>query len=196
MPLDNSHLYRPGQVNGETINTSGFALLKQPLVNHETGNIGSFPDVEAMIPHYEGGPMKPYWLTPVRDSLASRGLLQPGPNNSSATEEDSGALWAARSAKMFVFAWKDRMEAMRKTEQLSGYEFWMLQDYWQASQGILDAYYKPKFDTASMVALTHLNDGIQLLVAQVGLGCFVTLSHCRIVAPAGLTPHTAAAAGR
>ena len=66
--------------------------------------------------------MKPWWLTPVRDSLASRGLI--GGNSS----EEGGTLWSERSNRMFVFAWKDRIEAMRKTEQLSGYEWWLLQD--------------------------------------------------------------------
>ena len=70
----------------------------------------------------EHGAMKPWWLSPIRDSLASRGLLGNG------SAQDSGALWAARSNKMYVFAWKDRMEAMRKTEALSGYEWWLLQD--------------------------------------------------------------------
>ena len=32
----------------------------------------------------------------------------------------------------------------------------------------MDAYYQPKFDTTSMDSLRHLNDGIQLLVAQQG----------------------------
>ena len=62
--------------------------MGQPLVNHETGNIGSFPDVEAQIPRWENGPMKPWWLTPVRESLATRGLLR------SNMSDDSGALWA------------------------------------------------------------------------------------------------------
>jgi beta-galactosidase/beta-glucuronidase len=130
MPLDNSHLYRPGNVSDRPF-PQGFKLFNQPLVNHETGNIGSFPDVEAQIPRWTGGPMKPWWLTPVRDSLASRGLL--GGNSS----EEGGALWAARSNRMFVFAWKDRMEAMRKTEQLSGYEWWLLQD---CASAPLDSY--------------------------------------------------------
>eukprot|EP01050_Picozoa_sp_SAG11_P038833 SAG11_NODE_16046_length_558_cov_1.132898_1_plen_110_part_10 len=48
------------------------------------------------------------------------------------------------------------------------YEWWLLQDYWTASQGILDAYYQPKFDNATMTALAALNAGVQLLVAQEG----------------------------
>ena len=88
--------------------------------------------------------MKPWWLTSVRDSLASRGLL--GSNASYA--EDTGAVWAARSARMYMFAWNDRMEAMRKTNELSGYEWWLLQDFWTTSNGILDSWYQPKYDNA------------------------------------------------
>ena len=37
-----------------------------------------------------------------------------------------------------------------------------------ASQGILDAYYQPKFDNGTMKSLAALNAGVQLLVAQEG----------------------------
>eukprot|EP01052_Picozoa_sp_SAG31_P001085 SAG31_NODE_35_length_31836_cov_10.841352_4_plen_1036_part_00 len=163
MPLDNPGLFRPGNVSALPY-PQGFRYFGQPLVNHETGNIGAFPDVEVQIPRWAHGPMKPWWLTSVRDSLASRGLL--GSNASYA--EDTGAIWAARSARMYMFAWKDRMEAMRKTKELSGYEWWLLQDFWTTSNGILDSYFQPKYTNTTMASLSRLNDGIQLLVAQEG----------------------------
>jgi hypothetical protein len=65
----------------------------------------------------EGG-MKPYWLTPSRDKLAALGLL--GENT----------VWSAASNKLFLFCWKNQIEAVRKTEMLSGYQWWLIQDYW------------------------------------------------------------------
>ena len=163
MPLDNPGLFRPGNVSALPF-PQGFRLWGQPLVNHETGNIGAFPDVEVQIPKWTHGPMKPWWLSSVRDSLVSRGLL----GSNASYSEDTGAVWAARSARMYMFAWKDRMEAMRKTNELSGYEWWLLQDFWATSNGILDSYYQPKYDNATMASLAGLNAGIQLLVAQEG----------------------------
>ena len=51
MPLDNSHLYRPGNVSDRPF-PQGFRYWDQPLVNHETGNVGAFPDVELQIPRW------------------------------------------------------------------------------------------------------------------------------------------------
>jgi hypothetical protein len=130
-----SHLYCLFPPELQWQSRGQWRILRETLgvhvVNHETGNIGAFPDVEVQIPKWADGPMKPWWLTPIRDSLTSRGML--GSNATYA--EDTGAVWAARSARMYLFAWKDRMEAMRKTNELSGYEWWLLQDFWTTSNG-------------------------------------------------------------
>ena len=113
MPLDNPHLFRPGNVSSFPY-PQGFEYFGQPLINHETGNIATFPDLGQME-NFEGGATKPFWLSPVRDKLQANGLL------------NESRMWHERSNKMYVFAWKDRMEAIRKTVQLSGYEWWLLQ---------------------------------------------------------------------
>ena len=40
------------------------------------------------------------------------------------------AMWSASSRRLFLFCWKDKIEAVRKTKRISGYEWWLLQDFW------------------------------------------------------------------
>ena len=60
--------------------------------------------------------VKPFWLTPARDKLQAIGLL--GENDA----------WTARSNALFVYCWKSKVEAVRKTARLSGYEWWLINE--------------------------------------------------------------------
>jgi hypothetical protein len=95
-------------------------------------------------------------LTPALDKLAATGLL--GEN----------ALWKQRSNQLFLFCWKNKLEAVRKTEKLSGYEWWLIQDYQEGSNGILDAHWTPKHDAAGMAVIKTLNQPLVLLAAELG----------------------------
>ena len=77
-----------------------------------------WPLLEDTIARFDSGGMKPYWLTPARDKLSALGLLE------------ENALWSAMSSQLFLFCWKNQIEAVRKTEILSGSEWWLVQDYW------------------------------------------------------------------
>ena len=83
----------------------------EPVIVHEMGNFVIWPLLDDSIGRFntETG-MKPYWLTPSRDKLAAQGLLS------------ENALWSAMSNKLFLFCWKNQIEAVRKTAMLSGYE--------------------------------------------------------------------------
>ena len=60
------------------------------------------------------------------------------------------------------------MEALRKNEKVSGYEWWLLQDFWMGGNGLLDTYYVPKHVPEDMVLVANMNAGVQLLVAEPG----------------------------
>ena len=126
-----------------------------PVINHEMGNFASFPLLDAEIARFTDN-IKPYWLTPVRGNLSANGLLQ------------ENAQWSQASRQLFVFCWKNQLEALRKTEQVSGYEWWLLQDFWTAANGILDTYYAPKHPAETVAQLRGLNDAVQLLIAEPG----------------------------
>ena len=127
-----------------------------PLINHEMGNFVSWPMLEDEISRFAHN-IKPYWLTPAYNKIASK-------NSSIALSEN--VLWSAASNRLFLFCWKDKMEALRKTEKISGNEWWLLQDYWMGSNGILDAYYAPKHPESEMREIANMNAGVMLLIAE------------------------------
>lgn len=81
------------------------------MIVHEMGNFVIWPLLDDSITQFDETAMKPYWLRPSREKLAAMGLL--GEN----------ALWSAMSAKLFLFCWKNQVEAVRKTSLISGYEW-------------------------------------------------------------------------
>lgn len=78
------------------------------------------------------------------------------------------ALWSAASNRLYLFCWKDKLEALRKTEKISGYEWWLLQDFWTGANGILDTYYVSKHPQSELQEIRNMNAGVQLLVAEPG----------------------------
>lgn len=123
---------------------------------HEMGNFVIWPLLEDTIARFDSGGMKPYWLTPARDKLSTLGLL--GEN----------ALWSELSSKLFLFCWKNQVEAVRKTELLSGYEWWLIQDYWMGSNGIMDFFWNPKLSETGMAEVKSINAAVSLLIAEPG----------------------------
>lgn len=102
----------------------------KPVVIHEMGNFGAFPDIaqEKLF----GGGIKPYWLTETRllaDKNGFGGQL---------------AKWRSCSQRLQAAALKVNMEAARLARGIGGYEQWLLQDYWTGSNGVLDMFLRPK----------------------------------------------------
>lgn len=77
-------------------------------------------------------------------------------------------LWTSCSNKLYLFCWKNKMEALRKTEKLSGNEWWLLQDFWTGSNGILDTYYEAKLTAADVDSIRVMNAPVLLTVAEPG----------------------------
>jgi len=126
-----------------------------PVTNHETGNFVIWPALDEQIAEFKGV-LKPYWLAPARDHLQKVGLL--GENK----------LWTYNSRQLYLFCWKNSMEALRKTEKISGYEWWLVQDYWMGSNGLVDTFFTPKLPASEIAEIKLLNAGLLLLVAEVG----------------------------
>ena len=126
-----------------------------PIINHEMGNFVSWPRLDLQISEFTDN-IRPYWLQPARDHLEQISLLQ---------END---LWWGCSNKLYTFCWKNSLEAVRKTEKISGNEWWLLQDFWMGSNGIVDTYFKPKHPPEEIAELANLNSPVMLLVAEPG----------------------------
>ena len=98
----------------------------------------SWPLLEDQISRFHHN-IKPYWLTPPLAKVKEHGLLA------------ENAMWSAASNRLYLFCWKDKLEALRKTEKVSGNEWWLLQDFWTGANGILDTYYVSKHPPAELV---------------------------------------------
>lgn len=125
----------------------------KPVISHETGNYGTFPrpDLEAQFKHN----FKPFWLAPAREKLQRKGLW------------DEADRWAENSEKLYFLCHKLNIEALRKNEKLSGHHWWLFQEYWTGTNGIVDTYFRPKhIDTNAVRAFVNdivvLQDGLDI----------------------------------
>jgi beta-galactosidase len=103
---------------------------RKPMVSHETGNYVTFtrPDAIDAFTHN----VKPYWLTPAMKRLDELGY------------RDEAELWAEKSEYLYMLCHKYNTEALRKNAYISGHHWWLFQDYWTSSNGIVDFYFQPK----------------------------------------------------
>lgn len=104
--------------------------VRKPALCHETGNFVTFPrlDVIERFTHV----FKPFWLTPVRAKLEALGLLHEAP------------LWAHNSERLYLLCHKLNTEDLRKHAKMTGYQWWLFQDYWTGSNGLVNTYFEPK----------------------------------------------------
>ncbi len=102
----------------------------KPVISHESGNFITFsrPDLIDQFRHN----IKPYWLMAGKAKLEKLGLL-PEANR-----------WAEKSERLYLLCHKCDLEALRKNPYMSGYHWWLFQDYWTTSNGIVDIYFRPK----------------------------------------------------
>jgi hypothetical protein len=119
----------------------------KPVISHESGNFITFsrPDLIDQFQHN----IKPYWLTASKAKLKKLGL--PGEANE----------WAEKSERLYFLCHKYDLEALRKNPYMSGYHWWLFQDYWTTSNGIVDHYFRPKSITKEDVL--KINDEVVLL---------------------------------
>ncbi|MCP4645208.1 MAG: hypothetical protein GY851_32500 [bacterium] len=131
-----------------TPNKFNMATPRKPVVSHETGNYVTFPRLD-MIDLFQHN-FKPFWLLKTREKLDRLGLLN---------ESD---LWARNSERLYLLCHKTNIEAIRKNSDISGYHWWLLQDYWTTSNGLVDAYFRPK-PGISMDDVRRFNADVVLL---------------------------------
>jgi hypothetical protein len=134
---------------------------KIPVISHETGNYNTYPRLQSLIEKFDssGTTIRPYWLSPAVAKLNASGLL--------AEAED----WAVASEQLYVECWKIDVEDQRHNVMVSGYEWWLLQDYWTGSNGIVDTFMRPKAGVAPYISQFNarsilLSDGLALNYAS------------------------------
>ena len=107
----------------------------KPVVIHEMGNFGTFPDL-AQEKLFAGG-VRPFWLSDARALAETKGVTS------------RLAKWKANSDRLQAAALKTNMEDARRSPGISGYDQWLLQDYWTGSNGVLDMFFASKGLSAS-----------------------------------------------
>jgi len=125
----------------------------KPVLSHEAGNYLTFslPDLSDQFTNN----FKPFWMTAGKVKLEKLGLLQ------------EATKWAEKSECLYTFLHKCNLESLRKNPFLSGYHWWLFQDYWTTANGIVDLYFRPKSITKEEVLVFNnevvlLQDGLAM----------------------------------
>ncbi len=107
------------------VNPKSLGTPQLPIISHETANFCTFtrPDI---VKFFEGSVFKPFWLTDAEKKLKEQGLTQKAHE------------WATATEKLALRCHKHNVESLRKNPHISGYHWWLIQDYWTSSDGIFD----------------------------------------------------------
>jgi len=134
--------------------------LGKPVIAHEMGNFLTFsrPD---QIELFEGTAFKSFWMTDGKAKLEELGLL------------NEVEAWALASERLYFFLHKSGIETLRKNPTLSGYHWWLIQDYWTTSNGLVDLFFRPKSIQPEEVRMINapvvlLVDGLERTYASGG----------------------------
>ncbi len=123
------------------------AQPKKPVISHESGNYITFSR-PSLIDQFRHN-FKPFWLTAGKAKLEELGF------NGEADK------WADKSERLYALCHKYNTEAMRRNPFISGYQWWLFQDYWTTSNGIVDLYFRPKSITKEEIL--KINNDVVLL---------------------------------
>lgn len=107
-----------------------FDKPRKPVVSHETGNYVTFPRLDQFDLFTDN--VKPWWTVQGIAKLKALGL------------DGEAANWSEKSERLYLFCHKNNLEAMRRNPHVSGHQWWLFQDYWTTSNGIVDFLYRPK----------------------------------------------------
>ncbi len=102
----------------------------KPVVSHETGNFCTFPRFD-QIRFFERS-LKPFWLDWGRNNYEQLGLLA------------EAERFAHHSERLYALLHKTNLEALRKNPWISGSHWWLFQDFWTTSNGLVDAHFRHK----------------------------------------------------
>lgn len=129
----------------------------KPVISHETGNFGSFPSLD-QIELFKHN-FKPFWLTAAKEKIEKSGLFG---------ELDR---FVVNSQRLYYLCHKLDIENLRKNPEISGHHWWLFQDYWTGSNGLVDTYFRPKAPITAEQVRRFVNDVVLL---EEGLGVAYT----------------------
>ena len=105
--------------------------------------------VEQLVQRFENESIvKPYWLYPALQQLRNLSLFH---------EHER---WAAASGALFLESAKMDIEGLRVRGNIGGFDWWLIQDYYTGSNGILDSFLSPKPGIADSPAAIQTLQGL------------------------------------
>jgi len=120
----------------------------KPVIVHEAGNFGTFPLLD-QVEIFEHN-IKPFWFVSAREKVANMGLL------------DEVEDWARNSQHLYYLCHKLNIEDIRKHSYISGHHWWLFQDYWTGSNGLVESYFRPKEHIDPAMVRRFVNDIVLL----------------------------------
>lgn len=136
-----------------------WSTFKKPTLSHEAGNYitfsrpnqielfadGRFDGNPSLAGRDPKAPIKsdfiPFWMTDGARKLKELGL------------DDQAEAWARASEEMYYIHHKYNVEGMRLNPGIIGYHWWLIQDFWTTSNGLMDLFFRPKSITPQRVRL-------------------------------------------
>ncbi|MBN2505088.1 MAG: hypothetical protein JXQ71_00180 [Verrucomicrobia bacterium] len=127
----------------------------KPVISHESGNYVTFSRPEGVDAFRHN--IKPFWMTEGRAKLERLRLLGEAPQ------------WAEKSERLYLLLHKTNLETLRQNPFISGYHWWLFQDYWTTANGLVDHYFRPKAIRPDEVL--RFNRDVVLLQEGIPLTC-------------------------
>lgn len=126
----------------------------KPLVSHEMGNFGTFPDIATIA-----AAMKPTNMrTDSRESVLAAyevwGYTAP-----------VLAHWVDISKSHAYFCWKATVEYLRRSPSITGHSWWLFQDILGASNGLVDYMFQAKGGALSPANIKKIVDPVVLVLS-------------------------------
>jgi hypothetical protein len=106
----------------------------KPVIAHEMGYFVTLPDL-TQTDLFRAG-LRPYWLYQAAEAAKAKGVLPEYPR------------WVDCSNRLQALCLKANFEAARRRPFMSGYSQWLLMDYPNCAEGIVDMFHRPKALTA------------------------------------------------
>ena len=141
-----------------------------PIITHETGNYITFSRPDQIKLFDDGGfagnpslagakaPLycsyKPFWMSEGAAKLEELGI-----------SDEEVEQWARASEEMYYLHHKANVESTRLNPEITGYHWWLFQDYWTTSNGLVDLFFRPKSIAPERVRLFNA----PLVLLQEGL---------------------------
>lgn len=107
-------------------------MLNKPIVAHETGNYLTFPRLDMYDRFDESVFMKPFWMKEGVEKIKATGLYE------------ESFLWSEVSERHYLLHNKTDVEQIRLNPGIAGYHWWLFQDFWTTSNGLLDYFGRQK----------------------------------------------------